>query len=399
MPDNENPIMATTPPPADSLGGYALGTWEQKPGQRGMSVRIAREISDAEFDRHIEAIDTYEALVERSAFELIQRSFFNIRTMIESLANVERFGGDFRRAQRGPVNKSVMAEVTNWLAATRLYLENERDFILNAFGEKSAEMIAYKAATSGAFDSHDGYRFLYNLRDYTQHCGIPSGYLDISGSAPNRRIVLSLDRSRLLTARFKWSKHAKALLNTWPEKIPLVPLMEDAMEGYATVEEQMLRIILRRCINFSPILIKSIESLNGMSGNAALFRLPRSADAHGNINFSVRTFPDQDSLVAILAASETEDPFAELCIEEPSPPPSLPTDGTRASALLSTFLMGDLEETGRVINLILQRDGEVGPLVSDLVNTSAVLVHMLSELLGAPPHALLGNLGHIASED
>ncbi|MFF8641708.1 hypothetical protein [Streptomyces sp. NPDC015345] len=40
--------------------------------------------------------------------------------MIDAFANVERYGGEFRHASRDIVKKSLMAELTNWLAATRL---------------------------------------------------------------------------------------------------------------------------------------------------------------------------------------------------------------------------------------------------------------------------------------
>jgi hypothetical protein len=79
--------------------------------------------------------------------------------------------------------------MTNWLASTRLYLESERDFILGQFGEDSEEFRRYGQITSQAFDSYPGYRFLYNLRDYAQHCGPPVSGMTVSSDPSGQRII------------------------------------------------------------------------------------------------------------------------------------------------------------------------------------------------------------------
>ncbi|MGK5692819.1 hypothetical protein ACSNOJ_07850 [Streptomyces sp. URMC 128] len=378
---------------------YAFGVWKQEPGQPGMDVRIVHEMSEDEFDRHVDAISVYEALIERGAFSLILRNYSNLRAMVDTFANVERYAGEFRQADREVVKGALMAELTNWLAATRLYLENERDFILREFGKTSEEMSDYKTATSSAFDGHEGYRFLYNLRDYTQHCGIPPGRMHVSGTRPDRNVVVALERSRLLMARFNWSSHAKALLETWPEQISLMPLLDDAMEGYASIEEQMLRIIIRRCVVVSPLLLDTLRSGDIGDGNPAVFRISGEGGGDQPIDFSIRAMPSAFALEKVMSASGNADPLDSLRVQESSLPPRMPTSGKRASAVLSSFFVGGgSQAASETVNRILQEDGEIGPLISDLINISTVLTSMLSQIMGASPHALLGKLGDSDAE-
>lgn len=253
---------------------HAFGTVSQQPGQPGASIQIEREISEDEFNSYVDSLRMFESLTNRGAFSLMSRSHSNIRMMIQAVSNVEKYGGEFRRIDKSSITAALMAELTNWLAATRLYLENERDFVLRNFGDGSEEMASYKSAASTAFDTYEGYRFLYNLRDYTQHCGIPVGYLNVSGIRPDTVVEVSLDRSHLLASRFRWSKHAKALLNGWPVKIPVLPLMDEAMEGYSGIEERMLRINLQRCIEVAPACWRSFRGSTTPAGIRPCLRCP-----------------------------------------------------------------------------------------------------------------------------
>ncbi|MGW3628662.1 hypothetical protein ACWD7F_00605 [Streptomyces sp. NPDC005122] len=371
---------------------YAFGTWSQQPGQAGMSVNLARDIPEEEFRSHADAIQAYESLLNRSAFSLMKRSHSNIKMMISAFSDAEEYGGNFRNADKEGMKSSLLAEMTNWLAATRLYLENERDFIQANFGDKSDELKEFKAATAAAFDAHEGYRFLYDLRNYVQHCGIPAGQLTVSGKPPNRRIVINLDRSRLMTARFKWNRHAMALLEHWPAKIPLLPLMEEAMEGYTAIEEQMMRINLRRCVNSTPLLLETLSSFDHSEGNAAAFRM--TVNSEGSMtDIATCTFPPPSSLDSVISASTHDDPLETLRVAEPPPPPTMPTDGARASAILSAFFAGGAPgAVGDSVNRIMARDGGPDLLISDLINFSTVLTAMLSQLLGSSPHAVAARL-------
>ncbi len=61
-----------------------------------------------------------------------------------------------------------MGKVTDWLTTSRLYLVSEEER-LDALGNDAGDR--FRSAQHASFDRSPAYRFLYNLRDYTQHSG------------------------------------------------------------------------------------------------------------------------------------------------------------------------------------------------------------------------------------
>src|SRR5215207_1224631 len=142
---------------------FALGVWRQERGQKGFDIEPSITISADEFQGYIDAISTYRSLSERNTYQILNRNHLRLASMLKMYTNLERVGGSFRKINQRNVALLFMGEMTNWLASTRLYLESERDFLLDQFGENSDELRRYRRVTSQAFDSYPGYRFLYNL--------------------------------------------------------------------------------------------------------------------------------------------------------------------------------------------------------------------------------------------
>ncbi|AYY13754.1 hypothetical protein EF847_14695 [Actinobacteria bacterium YIM 96077] len=373
-------------------GEYALGVWEQGPDQEGMDITVAAEIGREEFSSYTAAIATYQSLVARPTYQVLTRNHHRLAAMLDTYSNLERIGGLFKNLDLQSVNSMFMGEITNWLASTRLYLESERDFILRQFGDGSDQLRRYQSVTSSAFDTHPGYRFLYDLRNYAQHCGPPLSGLTIAATTGGRTTVdLYLSRSHLLFARFSWSHHARALLEQWPEQISLMPLVDDAMAGLRLVEDEILRVLLQRCGEAVSIMRDGITRAGAVDGHPAVFRLPTSNET-GQLAW--QTFPETSALDDIEQALATEDPLAAV-----RPPSSIePTHSEeqqhaddQAAAVIATWLVhGSGTEVTDAINRVLEQDRSINPLISGLVNLSVTQLTMLERALGAPPEDLLG---------
>lgn len=163
----------------------SLGHWSQAQGQP-MHFNTGTGLSDDEANRYSAAIATFRAVTERNTFVLLQRHHHRLEATVAAFANLERLGGSFRNVDKRAVNITLMGEIVDWLAAGRLYTESTRDFMLRQFGH-GAQLERFKSATSSAFDGFAGYRFMYNLRDYTQHCGPPLGGTTVGRVADGNR--------------------------------------------------------------------------------------------------------------------------------------------------------------------------------------------------------------------
>ena len=59
----------------------------------------------------------------------------------------------------------------NWLNSIRLFDDHNRARIVRMYGDPSRELDAYKLARSEIYDEIPSYRFMFELRNYAQHCG------------------------------------------------------------------------------------------------------------------------------------------------------------------------------------------------------------------------------------
>lgn len=385
---------------------YSLGTWSRKPDGSGLDFHLETPLTRPEFEELASAASAYRSLVERPTYEALHRSHHRITSMLDMYANLEKVGGSFRNIDQRFLISLFMGELVSWLAASRLYVETARDFTETNFGDPSEELGRVKQALSQAFDTYEGYRFLYDLRNYSQHCGPPlSGVMVFGDEQGNTKIDMYLEKSSMLAANFSWSRHVRVLFERWPERIFLRPLLKEAMTGLREVEDELLRIAVVRCRTVRTPLEAALSRIEG-AGNPAVFGIPpQAADTDlqddapvKSSDLKVATLPPAGILTAVDLALAAPDPLTALRAEGRSPQrPVFSAEqnraNARAAAMISTFreFGGEGPEIADAINRIIQEDGSISPLISGLVNISAVMLHMASEALGSSPQSLLGN--------
>lgn len=383
---------------------HGLGYWTQDPldpTHSGLHEGIP--ISEPEAQRYLDAILPFRALTERTTFILLQRNRHALETTLEAVANVEQLGGSFRRIDTNALGVTLMGELLNWLAAGRLYIVSTKDFMRRQFGDTSDQMRRFAEVTSKAFDDLAGYRFMYNLRDYSQHCGAPVSSMSVSrGATGQRQLDLLLSKSQLRAASFNWSSHVEQLFEVWPEQIPLMPLLVEAMEAYARIEDEVLRILIETCVTAAPVVREGIE-LCGVSEprqHPAVLRIRGRDDGTEGIAYSLQSFPESTDVGRLLAAASLPDPLANLRTATPPPQarnPAMLAADRRAAAVVSVRLDqgGPTAELDVAVRSALDEAGAL-TIVSGLMNLTVQLSTMIAMLIGSTPQAVIGGFVHEA---
>jgi hypothetical protein len=75
-------------------------------------------------------------------------------------------------------------KLLNFLSAARTFLDHTEAHLKRLYGDGSEEAQRFLTATSEAYDRTFAYRFLYKLRNYAQHCGLPLRYVDHRARRP-----------------------------------------------------------------------------------------------------------------------------------------------------------------------------------------------------------------------
>ncbi|MEO1720458.1 MAG: hypothetical protein AAFR23_09570, partial [Pseudomonadota bacterium] len=117
----------------------------------------------------------------------------------------------------------------NIMSSFRSFLDHADTYLSRKFGVESDELAAWKSLQASEYDQTFAYRFVYKLRNYVQHVGMPPLKLSASSSANTESVTMriDLDRDRLLAARKIFKAKVTADLEQQPSLMSLCELMQD----------------------------------------------------------------------------------------------------------------------------------------------------------------------------
>jgi hypothetical protein len=166
----------------------------------------------------------------------------------------------------------INCELLNFLSTVRTFVDHAETALKREFGTEAQQISDFKNAASREFDGSFSYRFLSQLRNYTQHCGLPLGKLQLNASAasttsesPAGRLEAFFLRDHLLTNFDGW-KMVKNELAQMPELIPVEPHLKAVVASVERIEDTLVRIQssdLERHLTHLESLAKEVEHLPG----------------------------------------------------------------------------------------------------------------------------------------
>jgi hypothetical protein len=231
-------------------------------------LRIVRELSAEE---HASYHSHYHTIVtDYHDIQLFSAAFMNYNDYIslderyskqfaENVWTAPTFiGGEFMTLN---LNRHIM----NLLTAVRTALDLTDRNLKHRYGEHSERWQSFRKATNQAYDGSFAYRFLYKLRNYVQHCGMPIGHMSINAIPANKAgmrspgtsqsLKVAFSRDSLLSNYDSWSPLVKSELASLPEFFPIRPLIAEMM-----IEVEKLQ--LSQTLANIPALIKSLHWLD-----------------------------------------------------------------------------------------------------------------------------------------
>jgi hypothetical protein len=254
---------------------YALGVVGQD-----ATFNLALQLTAAEWALLDGAILAVSRLDLPFHYKLIERNFLQLKDVHQFVTIAISLGKEFATGDRRLLGESVMTATVNWLTAMRMFLDHEETELNRRFGETSPEFLAFKTATSVAYDGVVGYRFAYQFRNYVQHCGLPLAHIVVQPpSAANpymkQAATLVLDRDVLLNEFGEW-KQVRADIEAMPSTFELMPLLEGAMTGIRAVNRACLEIDLDEALAKVPTVAAALDRLGDLEGEPTLFRYSRN---------------------------------------------------------------------------------------------------------------------------
>ncbi|HCI5683105.1 TPA: hypothetical protein NPO65_004108 [Klebsiella variicola subsp. variicola] len=123
--------------------------------------------------------------------------------------------------------------ILNYMMSVKTLLDHMETNINRRFGEDSTEFVYFKTLTANEFDSKFSYRFMYKLRNFVQHCGMPplsytiSKSLDETSSTLSIELIVYFMRDELIRGFSKWGPQVKADLTQMDESFSIMPIFNE----------------------------------------------------------------------------------------------------------------------------------------------------------------------------
>lgn len=179
-------------------------------GQDPVKFLEVRSLTSTEYNNFKKAELTL--MQAQSKLELFQFVDYNFREYERGIEiSLEKFVHD----RKNPflfdnISTTLNLRLSNYLFSVRLLLDHSEHNLKKTFNKDSPIVKKFLKECSNAYDSNFSYRFLYRLRNYVQHCGMPISIININSTVPDNdpskisyTLELKFDRDNLLK-NFNW---------------------------------------------------------------------------------------------------------------------------------------------------------------------------------------------------
>lgn len=195
------------------------------------TISIHRESDEEEYKAICELqVALQEVEKHKRRFDSIRRAYNRITKISTSLlSNSDDYDiQDFGNA------------ISEYMFSFRKFLDNWETYIKRTFGENSDLFRIFKASTATAYDKHDEYKIVYQLRNADQHVDQVVDLISVgTNSDGTPYIKANADCSRLLSIYSKWKAVEKKHLQQYHS----IDLFAYVKVAHACIEQIELNLV------------------------------------------------------------------------------------------------------------------------------------------------------------
>jgi hypothetical protein len=392
-----------TDPEVERKPLYGLVTVDGPTEVAAMQLTFDVDLTAGEYELLRQALEPFLRLGVRDMYEFVERNYADINSRNSYYTRLFGFRKEQGRIAPRAAAIGFMGACLNWLNAVRLFLDHEETWLKRRFGEASPQFEDFKRACSEAYDSSVAYRFLYKLRNYVTHCGLPVSKVEIEkptdaerAAGIHQRIVFRLNRDELLAA-FDWGRQVKPDLEAMDVSFEILPLIHDAMPQLWNIMLTVIRTDLKEALSSLDTVLTYIRKMTGSSGQPCLLQMIPN-DIGG---YAISPIPlPMEVITRLESVDPNGDVLAPFLRMEPSvrpgPPPMSP-EGRYRMKRGSLVLSARLHEGGpsqafvELVNRLIAEDGDIEPVVTGLVTVGITLAYTAAMAMNTTPESILAS--------
>ncbi len=236
--------------------------------------------------KSINVIDCFED----SELLEIEKALETISQLYLKNLNLQNITLTFEQIKQFPNANDVVRKITEYLNLSKTFLFHWESEIKDNYSQESIQNQIFKEATSIEYDNYLSYKFLYELRNYIQHCSYPN--ISTNAKLNNDDSItykINLDTSTL-SEKFKWNKfnsNEKELLTS----IDLLKILEENLLSHYRIHNKLINStqnieLLLNCIN----LLLYYEKYSENQNLALIEYVNLNGNKFDNLNISIIEF-------------------------------------------------------------------------------------------------------------
>ena len=213
-----------------SLGLIRTRTVETVTGpRRHHDFQILLPLSDVEYSEFSRAnTEMLQFTRDFHFFDMLRWNYEDWERLLQAYAANEG-GLPIAALAKRPVDINLTRALLNYLSSIRTYLDHTETALKRRHGAGSREATRFKKRCGAAFDGAFAYRFVFKLRNFAQHCGVPISHIVVTSSMANgAELQVFTSREHLLTG-FDWRPQSlQAEIRALPSEVRIEPYLAEA---------------------------------------------------------------------------------------------------------------------------------------------------------------------------
>jgi hypothetical protein len=239
---------------------------------------LRRELSEREYEEYTRAIARLARFVDdQQRFDLVREGFGGYKLLVQNYAQKYARQPRLNLIIQAEISNRVNGKLRNFFSEFRAFLDYTETHLKTHYGEGSKEFSGFNAACSMEYDTSVSYRFLYKLRSYGQHSGVPlnsvsitSGDFDPALEDYRNHLLLEVDRDRLLDASSHWAAKVKQDIKGFPPRFELDPHIENMYMSLERINNAVVVAMLPVLKQSAKTVVNLAEELQGELGTPAI---------------------------------------------------------------------------------------------------------------------------------
>jgi len=237
------------------------------------NIKVIREINDSEYKDYKTAVNCINHFMyKQQLFTIVLWNYNDFQNLLDRYLE-EYTKNQSMNSFRVEINLlDINRHILNYLSSFHTFINHNTIIIHKSYGKYSKKRNDFKKVLSKTFDNHFSYRFLYQLRNYAQHCGMPVGIItfdskivDPQSTEIHHSLIVNFDRDELLNNYDKWRKLIPEIQEL-PPQFEIKPIIDELMNcieriNYFLIKEDLPELI--QSVQFIKQLISSTKDMEG----------------------------------------------------------------------------------------------------------------------------------------